>query len=77
MQKRTYYIFYNRKQKDGESFNSFLTETKILCQHCVFIDTEELLRDKMVFGTNDIELQEKRIKMGELSLRDVIEHLRL
>jgi len=31
----------------------------------------------MILGTNDMETQESLIKLGELSLKDAIEHLRL
>jgi len=31
----------------------------------------------MVLGTNDIKTQKRLIKMGELSLKNAIEHLRL
>jgi len=71
------FLFYNRKQREGESFDNFLTEITTLAQNCEFTNTEELIRDKMVLGTNDMETQERLIKMGELSLKDAIEHLRL
>lgn len=48
-----------------------------LAQNCEFTNKEELIRDKMVLGTNDMETQERLIKMGEISLKDAIEHLRL
>jgi len=52
------FLFYNRKQRKGESFDNFLTEIRNLAQNCEFTNKEELIRDKMVLGTNDMETQE-------------------
>lgn len=72
------FLFFNRKQREGESFDNFLTEIRTLAQNCGFTNREELIHDKMVLGTNDMETQERLIKMGELSFKDAIkEHLRL
>lgn len=71
------FLFYSRKQNDGESFDSFLTEIKALGRNCEFTNEEELLRDKLVLGTNDNETRVILIMMGDISLKDAIEHLRL
>lgn len=72
------FLFFNRKQREGELFDNFLIEIRTFAQNCGFTNREELIHDKMVLGTNDMETQERLIKMGELSFKDAIEeHLRL
>lgn len=61
------FIFYHRDQKDGESFDSFLMDIKILVKSCEFGDaTEVMLRDRIVMGIADKSMQTKLL--GEKNL---------
>ncbi|KAJ3640340.1 hypothetical protein Zmor_003645 [Zophobas morio] len=42
------FLFYNRKQREGKPFDTFLTDCKTLVQACDFKNADELLRDKIV-----------------------------
>lgn len=64
------FLFYSRKQREGESFDSFLLDCKTLVQNCEFKDETELLRDKIVLDSCDIETMDAIIKMGDISLAD-------
>ena len=46
------YKFYNKQQDRGESFDHFLTELKLLVKDCNFDQLDEMVRDRIVFGSN-------------------------
>lgn len=63
------FIFYSRKQSDGESFDIFLTDLKKLVRNCEFENqADDMLRDRIVLGINSRELQEQLLKKPELNL---------
>lgn len=54
--------FGSRDQKEGESFNEWLTELRILAKSCEFAEMEErMLRSRIILGLKDKKLQEKLI----------------
>lgn len=56
------YRFGIRDQRDGESFNDWLTELRVLAKSCEFGEMEErMLRSRIILGVNDKKLQEKLI----------------
>lgn len=71
------FLFYERKQKEGEDFASFFTQVKVLIQDCEFTNVDEMLRDKLVFGSNNDDIKSKLIKEGNPKLNDVVQTLRL
>lgn len=61
------YVFYQRKQKDGENFDTFLMDIKRLVKYCEFKEKEnEMLRDQIVMGVSDKKLQLRLL--GEVGL---------
>ena len=63
------YKFYNKCQDIGESFDQFLTEVQLLANDCAFDNCDEMVRDRILFGTNSQVLREKLIEKGiELTL---------
>ncbi|CAH0713223.1 unnamed protein product, partial [Brenthis ino] len=74
----TRHLFYNRTQQIGESFDNFLTDVKAKASQCGFKKEcyEEMIRDRLVFGTIDKDSQEKLIKNGDPPLENVIASLR-
>ena len=48
------YKFWQRQQAEGEPFDKWLTELRIISSNCEFgTSTDRLIRDKILFGTND------------------------
>ena len=58
------YKFYNKQQDRDESFDHFLTELKLLVKDCNFDKPDEMVRDRIVFGTNSPAVREKLINKG-------------
>ncbi|KAL3993481.1 complement component 3 [Sarotherodon galilaeus] len=67
------YVFRSRLQQQGESFDTFLTDLKIKAQSCNFGDLRDsMIRDQIVFGTNEKKLREKLLRETELTLESAI-----
>ena len=63
------YTFYNKVQGQHEPIEQFVTELKLLVKDCSFKDPKEMIRDRIVFGTNLSKMTEKLISVGaDLSL---------
>ncbi|KAG1651845.1 hypothetical protein GQR58_026725 [Nymphon striatum] len=58
------YKFNNEMQKD-QSIEQFVTKLKILGKDCKFQDVDELVRDRIVFGTSHNKVREMLINEGE------------
>lgn len=67
--------FYNRYQKSTETFHQFVADVKDLAQRCRFRSGEEsLIRDRIIFGVNDIRLRNKFLcDGGDPSVDQVIQ----
>lgn len=71
------FMFYQRKQKDGETFDSYLIDIKRLVRTCEFNDREtEMLRDQIVMGTNDSKLQTRLLEIATLTYDAAVEKCR-
>ena len=72
------HTFNNRNQEDGESFDDFLTELKLLRKNCNFCDTcsDGLLRDRIVGGIRDSVLRQKLLSEEKLTLKKAEEACR-
>nr|XP_022902167.1 uncharacterized protein K02A2.6-like [Onthophagus taurus] len=69
--------FFNRFQGESEDFEHFLTDIRTLAQACNFEQLEEgLLKDKIVIGINDRDLQERLLRTPKLTLKTAIEYCR-
>ncbi|KAJ8911780.1 hypothetical protein NQ315_008833 [Exocentrus adspersus] len=65
--------FYKRNQLEGESFEQFLAEIKKLAQSCEFKELfDEMIRDRIVIGVSDENLQERLLRMVDLDLKGAI-----
>lgn len=57
------FVFYQRKQKDGESFDQFHIDIKRLARTCEFQEKEnEMLRDRIVMGVVNRRLQQQLLE---------------
>ncbi|KAJ8975158.1 hypothetical protein NQ317_014532 [Molorchus minor] len=68
------YKFYKRDQLDGENFEQFLAEIKKLSQSCEFkVLLDKMIRDRIVIGINDENLQERMLRTTNLDLKKAID----
>ena len=66
--------FHSRVQDSSETAEKFITALRILAQDCHFKDPEEMIRDRIVFGTNSLKVREKLISKGaKLTLDKAVE----
>lgn len=71
------YMFYQRNQHEGESFDLFLIDIKRLSRTCEFGAAEnEMLRDRIVLGVTDKKLQTRLLETANLSYETAIEKCR-
>ncbi|XP_031352841.1 uncharacterized protein LOC116177819 [Photinus pyralis] len=61
----------------NEQFNSFYTDVKLLIGACEYSDADEILRDKLVFGSTNQDAKTKLIKEGNPKLDEVVKSLTL
>ena len=53
--------FHRRVQDSSETEEEFVTTLQIIAHDCDFKDPEEMIRDRIVFGTNVFKVREKLI----------------
>lgn len=71
------FMFNQRNQKDGESFDAFHIEIKRLARTCEYNENEnEMLRDRIVIGVNDQRLQAKLLETKTLTYDTAVEKCR-
>lgn len=71
------YVFYQRTQHEGESFDVFLMDIKRLVRTCEFGATEnEMLRDRIVMGVADKKLQKRLLETATLTYDSAVEKAR-
>ena len=60
------YKFYNKTQGPHESVDNFVTDVKMLAKDCGFTPEirEEMIRDRLVYGTNSNKVRERYINQG-------------
>ena len=65
--------FFTYRQKEGQSFDDFVTQLKKLASNCEFsILTESLIRDIIVVGILDNRLRERMLRDTELTLEKAV-----
>lgn len=53
------YTFLSRTQKEGETFENFLTNLRLLVKKCGYQDQDDMIRDAIVYGIQDDKVGEK------------------
>lgn len=62
------FVFSQRMQKEGETFDSFHVDIKRLVKNCEFGDRmDEMLRDRIVIGVLNKQLQKKLLSIAGLT----------
>ncbi|KAK9675309.1 hypothetical protein QE152_g40456 [Popillia japonica] len=68
------YVFYNRNQKENETFDVFLKDIKRLADMCEFgTEKENMIRDRVVIGIKNREEQERLLRMPNLNLAKAVD----
>ena len=65
------HLFNSRGQEEGELFDDFLTDIKILSKNCGFCGSchDSLVRDRIVAGVNDDQLRKRLLSDSKLDLQ--------
>lgn len=58
------YKFHERIQGENESVEQFVTEVKLLAKDCNYPNSDEMVRDRIVFATNSPKVREKLLCHG-------------
>ena len=72
------YKFNTRVRLPNESVMTYVSELRALAEHCKFPETflDELLRDRLVCGINDQQIQRRLLAKRDLKLKDAIDEAR-
>eukprot|EP00102_Acyrthosiphon_pisum_P018369 XP_008190098.1 PREDICTED: uncharacterized protein K02A2.6-like [Acyrthosiphon pisum] len=62
------YKFGSCVQKEGQTFDEFVTELKTLSSLCEYKEEDNMVRDRIVFGIRDAETKNKLLSMDNLTL---------
>ena len=54
-----------RKQVDGESFDNFVKDLRLILMDCSYHDPEDILIDCIINGTSENKVQERLLGKGE------------
>ena len=70
------YKFWSHSQKEGELFDPWLKDLRIIAKDCEFTEEQNMIRDKIVFGVYDKKVQERMLRKSDLKLKDAIDTCR-
>ena len=67
--------FFRQDQEEAESFDKFLREIKMIAKRCDFGTLEDnMVKVRIVLGVRNFALQERLLRVPDLSLDKTIEH---
>ena len=70
----TRYKFHQKVQQEGESFQQFLTNLKLLVKYCGYANPDEMVRDRVVIGCHATKTRDRLIQEGsDLALEKAID----
>ena len=58
------YKFHQKVQREGESFEQFLTDLKLLVKDCGYGDPDEMVRERVVIACHSTNTREKLVQEG-------------
>lgn len=56
---------FNNEVQGNETIDTFVTRLRLKAQDCDFQNADEMIRDRIVFGTNSPKIREKLINVGK------------
>ena len=66
--------FHNRSRKQGESVSTYVAELRAMTEFCNFGETlEVMIRDRLVCGINDINIQRRLLSEPKLTYAKAVE----
>ena len=67
------YKFNTRSRNHGETIDQYVTELKRLAKDCAYGElSDEMIRDRIVCGTNNSQIKEKLLQAEELDLNKAL-----
>lgn len=70
------FVFNSISQKEGQSFDSFLTELRKAVKSTGYKDKDDMIRDRIVMGVFSKDTQERLLRASDLTLDMAIKHCR-
>ncbi len=68
------YKFHEKVQGEREPFEQFVTDLRLLIKDCSYANSDEMIRDRIVFGIHSPKVREKLLNVGsELTLEKAID----
>lgn len=68
------YRFHEKVQGASEPFEQFVTDLKLLVQDCNYANSEEMIRDRIVFRIHSPRVREKLLNVGsDLTLEKAVD----
>ena len=67
------YQFWEYSKTVGQTFDEFLTQLRTLALSCEFTETDNMIRDKIVFSTEDPALKERLLRETKLDLQKAVD----
>jgi hypothetical protein len=68
------HTFFTRDQKEGESFDQFCTELRIIAKDCEFGTIKDsLIRDRIICGIRDVRLKDRLLRESNLDLNKTVQ----
>ena len=67
------YKFNSRAQKEGETVADYVAELRHLSEHCKFENLDEMLRDWLVCGIRDVQVQRRLLAEVDLDFKNAFE----
>ena len=68
--------FWSRRQNEGEPFDRWLKEMRVIAKDCEFAEEDNMIRDKIVYGVSDKKVQERMLRKSDLTLKDATDMCR-
>ena len=67
------YQFWDSSRTAGQPFDEFLTHLRTLALSCEFAEPENMIRDKIVFSTDNPPLKERLLREPQLDLQKAVD----
>lgn len=68
--------FYRRDQKEGETINDFVAKLREIAADCKFCNLEEAMRDRLILGLEDLNLQKRLLTKSGITLQAALDEAR-
>lgn len=67
------YKFNSRNRRSGESIATYIAELRALGEHCNYTDLHVMLRDRLVCGVNNFNIQRRLLQEPDLTYKKALE----